>query len=597
MLKIASDSVRSDISMMQDERNPSSLPVELRDRILFEMPCGLCVAKLDERASIVYANDSFYRMFGFECAQAAEAEDFVGAFDRAEQKSRGELEARVALLVSGEEYSALLETRLNRRDGNVFWAMVHIRCAKGDEPVLICAFLDIDAQKKVEEELRFREEEYRIAVCQSDKLVFRYDIAKRTAYLPPEFAAVFHREAIYNVPKSIERAGIVEQDSIDAFHDLCARIQSGAVPTGSAILRLKLSKDAAAFDWYRVTYSLIYREDQTPAQAVVSMQNISEQHEREIAYKRWEQTYAAMSKNKTAYIEFDLTQNRLELQKGGLIDRFPPLEEQTMETAMRYFIEHWVHPEDREKIRNCSARDRLLAAYFSGVTPEKIEYRHLNDSGGYDWVRFSVQMLPDPYSSSIRAFLLLRDIDARKREELVLQDRLRTDPLTGALNRGAFTAQVEAVFAEGASAGNHALVILDVDRFKQVNDCFGHGFGDRVLIRVAETLRAALRADDLVGRLGGDEFLILLKNVSQREALLGKLDNLRERIFQRVSEDRTISCSFGAAVFPCDGAGFEELYRKTDIALYAAKNAGRNCVRIYSDSMNPPITLFESEGI
>lgn len=583
--------------MVRDERNPALMPDTLRDLILFEMPCGLCVARRDERGSLLYANESFCRMFGYHCEEESETEGILDLFSRTEERGRLALEKTLALLLSGAEHSAVLETRLSRYDGGVFWAMVHIRSVNGDEPILICAFTDISAQKIVEEELRFREEEYRVAVRQSDKLVFRYDIAKREAYLPPEFAEIFQADVVRNVPKSIERAGIVDADSVETLHELHATIRSGAVPTGSAILRLKIGRDAAAFEWYRVTYSLIYREDQTPAQAVLSLQNISEQHEREIAYKRWEQTYAAMSKNKTAFLEFDLTQNRLELQKGELIDRFPPLEEQTMENAMRYFVENWVHPEDREKIRNCSARDRLLATYFSGVAPEKIEYRHLRGNGRFDWVRFSIQMLPDPYSSNVRAFLLLRDIDARKREELALQDRLRTDPLTGALNRTTFTAQAEAVFADRGSAGKHALVILDVDRFKQINDCFGHGFGDRVLIRVSETLRTALRADDLVGRLGGDEFLLLLKNVSHREALLGKLDHLREKIFQRVSEEKTVSCSFGAAVFPCDGTEFEELYRKTDIALYEAKNAGRNCVRIYDESMNPPITLFETEGV
>lgn len=577
--------------MKQNERISSILPMELRDQILFDMPCGLCVVRRDERFSFVFANESFYRMFGYEGAQQAESEGFLGILDRMEATGRKENEKRLAALLSGENQLAQLEIRQKNRSGDDIWTIAHVRLMSGDEPMLICTYMDISAQKKNEEALRFREEEYRIAVHQSGKLVFRYDIVEQTAYLSPEFAVLFQKDVVKDALRSVERAGIVGPASIDAFHDLAAMIQSGAVSSGNANLQLRMGGEAAVFEWYRVSYSLIYREDQTPAQAVFSLQNISEQHEREIAYKRWEQTYAAMSKDKTAYIEFDLTQNRMELQKGGLIDRFPPLEEQTMEGVMQYFIEHWVHPDDREKLQNYTARDRLLASYFRGVTPEKIEYRHMRGQETYEWVRFSVQMLPDPYTSNVRVFLLLRDIDARKREELYLQDQLRTDPLTGVLNRNAFTAQTEAVFSN-ANSERHALAILDVDHFKQVNDCFGHGFGDRVLIRVTKTLRSALRADDLVGRLGGDEFVILLKNVSKKELLQSKLDHIRELLFQKINEEKVVSCSIGAAVFPSDGLMFDELYRKTDIALYTAKNAGRNCVRIYDESMNPPITLF-----
>jgi len=582
--------------MTQNERIVPDLPIELRDRILLETPCGLCVVRQDERVSFVFANETFFQMFGYENAGQAKEDGFLGLFDRMEQSACGETRRRFQTLFSGAEQTALLEIRLRTRYGEVGWVMLHARRMTTDEPLLLCACMDISERKAVEEELRFREEEYRIAVQQSDKLVFRYDIACKTAYLSPELAELFQGDVIPDAILRIERSGILSPASMDAFRDLCATILSGAVKTGSAILQFKLGTDATSYEWYRVVYSLIYREDQTPAQAVFSMQNISEQHEREVAYKRWEQTYAAMALDKTAYLEFDLTQNRLELQKGGLIERFPPLEEQTLESAMQYFLEHWVHPEDREKLCECVARDRLLAAYFRGITPEKVDYRHLRGNGTYEWVRFSVQMLPDPYSSNIRVSLLLRDIDARKREELHLQNQLRTDPLTGALNRSAFIAQADSIFADGTN-GKHALIILDVDHFKQVNDCFGHGFGDRVLVRVAETLRSALRADDLVGRLGGDEFLVLLRNVSKKEILETKMDNIRKLLFQRVSEDKIVSCSLGAAVYPCDGAAFDELYQKTDIALYAAKNAGRNCVRVYQDEMNPPIKLFEAEHL
>lgn len=577
------------------QQNPITdvLSSDLREAILQDLPCGLCVALQDETDTILYANESFYRMYGFDSAQAASEAGMKGVFDRAVPESRALLKKRTEALFSGAVVSASLETRQRKSDGSVFWVMVRIRRAKSEGGALICACMDITAQKQVEEELRFREEEYRIAVCQSDKFVLRYDITNKTAYLPPESAKVFQRDVLYDMPAYAERAGVIGPDSLCAFRALFQKIQVGAPSSASAALQLKFSCNAGVFEWYRVAYSLIYRDDSTPAQAVISLENISEQHEREVAYKRWEQTYAAMSPEKTAYIEFDLTQNRLERQKGGLIESFSSDTEQAMESVVTCLVERWAHPDDRVLLRESISRERLLAAYFRGAKPEKLEYRQLREGGGYYWVRLSVQMLPDPYTSNVRASFLLRDIDEKKREELKLQDRLRTDPLTGVLNRNAITVLSESVFAGAKCGGLQAFVMVDVDHFKRVNDGFGHGIGDRVLIRVAETLRSALRSDDLVGRLGGDEFMLLLKNIAHEKALLGKLESLREQLVQRLDDDRTVTCSFGAAICPRDGTEFDELYRKADIALYQAKNDGRNCARIYEDDMYPAITLFD----
>ena len=176
-------------------------------------------------------------------------------------------------------------------------------------------------------------------------------------------------------------------------------------------------------------------------------------------------------------------------------------------------------------------------------------------------------------------------------------DQLRTDTLTGALNRGAFVEAANAVFLQPRSAGLHALVMVDVDHFKQINDRFGHGYGDRVLSRVCDLLRNALRADDLVGRIGGDEFVLLLKNVVNREALQAKIETLCQQLNQRIGENIIVSCSFGAAICPQDGMRFDDLYKKADAALYEAKNAGRNCARIYEEGMCSPIQVYNSVEI
>lgn len=567
--------------------------IDLCEQILSELPCGLCFVRGDERMSFVFANASFYKMFGYADAAQALSDGFLGLLDRADASVREQIGGLIASLQRERESTMALEARLLRRDGSAFWSMIRIRQSESEAGILVCAFMDISAQKSIEDELRVREEEYRIAVKQSDKFVIRYDIEKNIAFLPPESAEMFQTDILYNIPESLIEDGVVNHDSLDVFREMCNQIVSGSHPTGSAVLQLNLICDKNTFDWYRVVYSLIYRADGKPTQAVVSLENVTEQHEREVAYRRWEQTYRAMPQNNTAYLEFDVTQNRLELQKGALLENLPANCGETMEEVTRYFLERYVHPEDRERIRVLTAREHLLTEYFRGVRLEKPEYRHLRPDGLYGWVRLSIQMLPDPYSSNIRASLLFRDVDKQKREELSLKVQLRTDTLTGALNRGAFVEAAEALFAASPGA-QHALVMVDVDFFKQINDRFGHGYGDRVLIRTCDSLRSALRSDDLVCRIGGDEFVLLLKNVLSHEALQAKINLLCEQIFQRISSEMAFSCSFGAALFPRDGVSFDELYGKADIALYAAKESGRNCAQIFATGMGRQMELMET---
>jgi len=534
-------------------------------------------------------------MFGYRSMADASENGLASLTDRVDAGGKPRVDAELDRFIGSGLADFELEARQLRRDGSPVWTLLRLRRAALDEGVLICVAVDITPLKAVEEKLRFREEEYRLAVRQSDKLVLRYDIRAKTAYLPPESAAQLGMDTIPDMPESLAEAGVVKSDSLGSYQELFEAIRSGERSSGSGVLQLRT--DTGAYEWFRMDYSLIYDDEGLPVQAVLSLQNVSEQREKEFAYKKWQQMYASMPQSGIVYLEFDLTRDRLERAEGGLFEPFPAEMEPTLEAVIRHVVERWAHVEDHAALTAFAARERLLSCYFRGVREETLEYRHLRANGMYGWVRVGVQLLPDPYSSDIKAFLLFRDIDSEKCEELNLKNRVRTDVLTGVLNRRAFAERVETLCTEPDAGRVHALVMMDVDHFKRINDRFGHGYGDRVLVRIAETLRSTLRADDILGRIGGDEFILCLKNVASREALIAKMSFLNEQIYQRVSSDMVISGSFGAACYPADGGTFEELYFKADVALYAAKKEGRNCVRVYEAGMQTPDRPGENAGM
>ncbi len=158
-----------------------------------------------------------------------------------------------------------------------------------------------------------------------------------------------------------------------------------------------------------------------------------------------------------------------------------------------------------------------------------------------------------------------------------------TDGLTECLNRGAFTSTVEAHLDAGdASRSRGALLVIDADQFKRINDRFGHDVGDEALREIAAAIREAARAGDLVGRLGGEEFGVFLPDVGDAEAA-----EIAERIRKTIHASRftpdgvhwRLSASVGGAVFDRP-IGFSELFRLADQRLYRAKMAGRNRVEM-----------------
>ena len=176
---------------------------------------------------------------------------------------------------------------------------------------------------------------------------------------------------------------------------------------------------------------------------------------------------------------------------------------------------------------------------------------------------------------------IVRDITERRRHEQKLEQLATTDVLTGLANRRAFMARLEAELALAGPGGPQGmLVMLDLDHFKRVNDTYGHAAGDRVLVHLAQLLRGqALRQGDLAGRLGGEEFAVLLPRTSPQEGAVvaERLRVALENSLIDSGEGRMIAITLSAGVAPLAGTS-ESSLAQADAALYRAKNSGRNRV-------------------
>lgn len=217
-----------------------------------------------------------------------------------------------------------------------------------------------------------------------------------------------------------------------------------------------------------------------------------------------------------------------------------------------------------------------------------------------EWIR--VRITSDTQNNTEQMIGVLEDYGEQKEKDLQIENHLvdikkiekksQIDFLTNLYNREAFIQKVN--IALEVNARNHetaALLILDLDHFKEVNDCMGHGTGDIVLQQTANTLHSFFRKEDIVGRLGGDEFVIFAKNIRNIQAFerrINELNRLLCKIYQKNGKSIQISASIGIMLTDADHTTFTALYEKADQALYQVKAESRNGYRIYSEMERRP---------
>jgi diguanylate cyclase (GGDEF)-like protein/PAS domain S-box-containing protein len=238
-----------------------------------------------------------------------------------------------------------------------------------------------------------------------------------------------------------------------------------------------------------------------------------------------------------------------------------------------------VHPDDIYVV------NKALQSHFDGDTDTYLaEHRVKARDGGWAWILsrgMLVKRTPD--GRPLRMVGTFSDIDDRKAREATIMFQAEHDALTGVPNRTLLADRLrQAILRAQRDSGQLALLYFDLDRFKPVNDQYGHEAGDKLLKAVAQRVRTCLRESDTVARIGGDEFVVLLPKITAEADAIGVANNVLEAVSRPFDIDGhavAISASIGIASYPTDGSDGDALMRCADRAMYEAKTAGRHCVR------------------
>ncbi len=231
----------------------------------------------------------------------------------------------------------------------------------------------------------------------------------------------------------------------------------------------------------------------------------------------------------------------------------------------------------------------------SGSEQFQKEYRIIHKDGLYRWVLTRGIAVSDETNAPCRMIGSQSDITERKKaDDRLIYDAFH-DLLTNLPNRALFFNYLEMAAKKISREGSSkmlAVLFLDIDRFKVINDTIGHMAGDKLLVSVSRRLKESLRPGDMVARFGGDEFAVILEDISGYDDVINLLDRIREKlsfpyfIDDDIKENKIFnSVSIGVCFSDCGFAKPEELLRNADIAMYHAKSAGKDCYKIFSSDM------------
>ena len=230
------------------------------------------------------------------------------------------------------------------------------------------------------------------------------------------------------------------------------------------------------------------------------------------------------------------------------------------------------------------------------------EWRMVRSDGTSLMAEILVTELSNEYGARTGFLLMAHDVTARHEAEHQLQHMALHDALTSLPNRNMLQEQLKACLNIAQREQGHlALMFIDLDRFKKINDSLGHHIGDSVLIEISRRLRAAMRTSDIVARLGGDEFVVLLPRIQAQadgELVAAKVHEVFNAPVQIGEHELRVTPSIGLALYPEHGTDPVTLMRHADLAMYQAKSDGRNRIQIYSERMtspSPDTLLLENE--
>lgn len=424
----------------------------------------------------------------------------------------------------------------------------------------------------------------------SESEIFEYNRKKQSIY--------FHtgRESLYgnlnkekDFPECWIQQKMVHPHFIEDFRAIFRDIEDKKEVDDDEML---LKSKQGTYEWFRVKTRYLGKEKQKIHTVLVLLEPANRQRTLELEYMRKESFYKAILSDTVAYAELDVESRQLK-SAGGLwkSDLEKCIERGEVFDQIMDFHKGRVLAEDYEVYREQCTLKAIKDMYHEGIAAKKFSLRYLID-GEMRWVEMVIHVFQEQVLENMYALILLKDIDSEKKRELAQAVAASRDPLTNLYNRRFFAYHMKRYMQSVDVTQNldirpphGALLMLDLDDFKSVNDKYGHLKGDAVLKRLARVLESTFRKRDIIGRLGGDEFVVFLKGIDSKKLVSRRIEHLLETLRDPSYEPDGLpfSCSVGITFVNGAGFSYDESLKQADAALYESKRKGKATYSYYEE--------------
>ncbi|QIN79146.1 PAS domain S-box protein [Rubrobacter marinus] len=528
-----------------------------------------------EDRRVVYANEAFCAISGYGLEELENMESVVELLPPEHRAwAEGRLRRRTGF---PEGFLGRRQVTILHKSGrpvSVELGLMPLRM--GGKPRLMLVARDVTDRKEAEEALRESEERFRSLIQHASDIIVLMTGDGEIEYVSPSVRGIWGY-----LPEDLigtDAYALVHPDDVErvrAFH-----AESNETPGVKPVLELRMRRADGSWRYVEgIGNNLL--EEPSVGGIVVTLRDITERKEAEDALKESEQRFRSLVQNASDLITV-LTADGVVLYESPAIEGMLGYAPEELIGSTTFDL---IHPDDAPRVLRAFAK----LSEDSGANPY-IEYRFRHADGSWRHLESSgANLLDEP---SVRGIVVnSRDVTERKALEERLTHQALHDGLTALPNRALFMDRLGHALDRGEA--HAAVLFVDLDDFKVVNDSLGHEVGDRMLVAVGERLGTCLRPEDTLARLGGDEFAVLLEDVRGSDEATGAAGRIAEALrdpFTLGEHEVFVSASIGIALGggdPRPGLP-DDLLRQADMAMYEAKKKGKANHEVFEPRMDAP---------
>jgi diguanylate cyclase (GGDEF)-like protein/PAS domain S-box-containing protein len=475
-----------------------------------------------------------------------------------------------------------VEHRLIDQQGNILWVTSRGVVFKDETGKPISAagvVVDITEKNSIEEALRVSEERYRhladmspdgIIVNVNEKYVYANQAAARilNTVSPDQIIG----RSLYDFVNEEQREFLMERGSsfLKREYEALKPIDITLRQLGGTAVDVQIT--ARWTTWEKQPAIQVMLRDVTELKQTQDRLRVTS-----------ERLHIALESAGEGIWDWDIVNNKYEFSSGIRTLLAIPFDEAIPESIDS---SNFIHSEDEGRVRSC------LDAYLAGTSPSyECEFRVRARDGKWKWVLSRGTIVSrDVNGMPLIMTGTMSDITERKESETTVWRHANVDALTGIPNRRLFRERLEMEMHRSRRYGHQvAILYIDLDRFKEVNDLYGHDAGDMLLVHAVQRMQRCVRQTDTIARLGGDEFAIIMTELHDSGHIEFVCQNLLASLstpFQVKKDHAYVTASIGVAMYPIDAADPEDLLRRADQAMFAAKRNGKNQFCYFMQSMD-----------